>query len=87
MLVQVDKDVTGTKGPRVTGIIEIPGDHMIYMPKGRYVAVSKKISDEKQKETLRVLGKQLTNEEEGIIFRTSSAAITEKEIIEELSTP
>jgi ribonuclease G len=86
MLVQVDKDVTGTKGPRVTGIIEIPGEHLIYMPKGRYVAVSKKISDEKQKETLRVLGKQLTSEEEGIIFRTSSAAITENELFEELST-
>lgn len=86
MLVQVDKDITGTKGPRVTGIIEIPGEHLIYMPKGRYVAVSKKISDEKQKETLRVLGKQVTTGEEGIIFRTSSSAKTEKEIVEELST-
>jgi ribonuclease G len=86
MLVQVDKDVTGTKGPRVTGIIEIPGEHMIYMPKGRYVAVSKKITDEKQKETLRLLGKTVTTEEEGIIFRTTSARVTEEAVVDELST-
>ena len=44
LLVQVEKDATGTKGPRLTGVIELSGDHIIYMPKGKYVAVSKKIS-------------------------------------------
>jgi len=86
MLVQVDKDATGTKGPKVTGIIEIQGNHLIYMPKGRYVAVSKKIADEAQQATLRRLGKLLKTEEEGIIFRTSSMASTEEEIKEELQT-
>jgi ribonuclease G len=86
MLVQVDKDITGTKGARVTGIVEIPGEHMIYMPNGRYVAVSKKITDEKQKEKLRLLGKTLTHDEEGMVFRTSSAGLTEEAVVEELST-
>ena len=31
------------KGPRVTGIIELTRNNLIYMPQGRYVAVSKKI--------------------------------------------
>jgi ribonuclease G len=84
LLVQVDKDATGTKGARVTGIIEISGDHLIYMPKGRYVAVSKKIAAEKADTQLRNLGHRIKEEEEGVIFRTSSMAASEKEILEEL---
>ncbi|MFF2447709.1 Rne/Rng family ribonuclease [Neobacillus sp. NPDC058068] len=86
MLVQVDKDATGTKGPKVTGIIEIQGNNLIYMPKGRYVAVSKKIANESKQTTLRRLGGRLKMEEEGIIFRTSSISSTEEEIHDELQT-
>lgn len=84
MLVQVDKDATGAKGPKVTGIIEIQGNHLIYMPQGRYVAVSKKIADERQKTDLRRLGSRLKTDEEGIIFRTSSLNCEEEEIVDEL---
>jgi ribonuclease G len=84
LLVQVDKDATGPKGPRVTGIIEITGDNLIYMPKGRYVAVSKKIVEEK--DNLRSLGMKLKSEEEGLIFRTSSTSATQVEMENELST-
>ena len=85
MLVQVNKDATGTKGPRVSGIIEIQGNSLIYMPHGRYVAVSKKIADESKKAVLRRLGQRLKAEEEGIIFRTSSISRPEAEIHEELT--
>jgi ribonuclease G len=84
MLVQVNKDATGTKGARVTGIIEIQGPNLIYMPKGRYVAVSKKIAAEGQKASLRQIGSRLKTEEEGIIYRTSSITSTEEEILAEL---
>lgn len=84
MLVQVDKDATGTKGARATGIIEIPGPNLIYMPKGRYTAVSKKIADEAKKAALRGIGSRLKTEEEGIIFRTSCISSTEEEIHAEL---
>ncbi|MEH7074199.1 Rne/Rng family ribonuclease [Neobacillus drentensis] len=85
LLVQVDKDATGTKGARVTGIIEIPGNHLIYMPKGRYVAVSKKITDTKQQAALRQIGGHIKTDEEGLIFRTSAHSCTEDEIHIELA--
>ncbi|MDN3020211.1 Rne/Rng family ribonuclease [Paenibacillus sp. BSR1-1] len=85
LLVQVDKDATGTKGPKVTGIIEIQGSNLIYMPKGHYIAVSKKIADERQNAALKRLGSRLKTEEEGIIFRTSSLNSIEEEIIVELN--
>lgn len=84
LIVQVDKDATGPKGARVTGIIEIIGENFIYMPQGRYVAVSKKIVDEK--DNLRSLGMNLKSEEEGLIFRTSSTSATQEDMEKELST-
>ncbi len=84
LFVQVDKDATGPKGARVTGIIEILGDNLIYMPQGRYVAVSKKIVDEK--DNLRSFGMKLKSKEEGLIFRTSSTSATQEEMENELST-
>jgi ribonuclease G len=83
LMVQVEKDATGPKGARVTGIIEIYGANLIYMPQGRYVAVSKKIVQEK--EYLRNLGMKLKSDEEGLIFRTSSTTGTEEEIAKELN--
>lgn len=84
MLVQVNKDAVGTKGPKVNGIVELEGNHLIYMPNGRYVAVSKKIADETRKASLRYLGSRLKTAEEGLIFRTSSIMATEMEIQSEL---
>ncbi|MEH7544998.1 Rne/Rng family ribonuclease [Neobacillus vireti] len=84
MLVQVEKDATGTKGPKVNGIIEIDGNHLVYMPQGRYVAVSKKIANESKKTALRQIGSKLKTEEEGLIFRTSAIYSSEEEIAAEL---
>jgi ribonuclease G len=84
IMVQVNKDATGTKGPRVTGINEIQGHNLIYMPNGRYVAVSKKIIEENSK-SLRRLGTRMKEEEEGIIFRTASIGATEDELLDELN--
>lgn len=84
MLVQIEKDATGTKGPKATGIIEIQGEHMIYMPKGRYIAVSKKITEESSKAFLRQIGNDIKEVDEGIIFRTSSSSCTEEALRNEL---
>ncbi len=83
--VQIIKDATGTKGAKATGIIELSGTHLIYMPKGRYVAVSKKIADEGKQRFLRGLGARIKEADEGIIFRTSSISCNEEELIAELN--
>ncbi|MDP4084567.1 MAG: Rne/Rng family ribonuclease [Bacillota bacterium] len=84
LLVQVNKDETGTKGARLTGIIELQGNHLILMPNGRYVAVSKKIAEEDKNKSLRHLGMSVKEDAEGIIFRTSSMDAFDHEIKDEL---
>lgn len=85
LLVQIKKDATGGKGAKVTGIIEIQGKYMIYMPQGRYVAVSKKIADDSEKTRLRSMGRRIKEVAEGLIFRTSSIGCSEDELRSELA--
>ncbi len=84
LLVQVEKDSTGTKGPRLTGVIELSGNHLIYMPRGKYIAISKKIDQPEIREKWRLFGYQLKQEEEGVIFRTSCENASEQAIQVEL---
>jgi len=85
LLVQVEKDSTGTKGPRLTGIIELSGNHLIYMPKGKYIAISKKVDQHEIREKWRLFGYQLKQDEEGLIFRTSCENASDQAIGDELN--
>ncbi|MEQ2526384.1 Rne/Rng family ribonuclease [Bacillaceae bacterium CLA-AA-H227] len=84
LLVQVEKDPTGNKGPRITGIIELNGEFLVYMPKGRQVAVSKKIESSEVRERWRQFGNQVKSEDEGFLFRTNSVERTEDEALIDL---
>lgn len=73
ILVQVTKEEFGTKGPRLTGVISIPGQYIIYMPEGGYVGVSRSIEDEEEREMWRDVGEAIRKENEGFIIRTACA--------------
>ncbi|AZK46502.1 Rne/Rng family ribonuclease [Paenibacillus lentus] len=81
IIVQVVKDAIGNKGPRVTTHYSLPGRWLVYMPSAAYVAVSKKIVDEEKRQRLKGIGKQLRQDEEGLILRTV-AELEELEAIE-----
>ncbi|MBN8191121.1 Rne/Rng family ribonuclease [Bacillus sp. NTK074B] len=83
IIVQVTKDEMGTKGARLTAVIEMKGEHMVYMPKGHYVAVSKKVDDENRR-VLRRLGNAWKSPEEGIVMRTNAVGVKETVLQEEL---
>jgi ribonuclease G len=53
VLVQVTKDAIGTKGPRVTCNISIPGRHLVYMPTHKHIGISRRITDEAERTRLR----------------------------------
>jgi ribonuclease G len=83
ILVQVTKDASGTKGPKLSAVIELKGELLVYMPEGHYIAVSKKL-DETKRRDLKRAGKEWKKEGEGIVFRTNASTAERKELIEEL---
>ncbi|MCR2820534.1 Rne/Rng family ribonuclease [Lederbergia panacisoli] len=82
LLVQVKKDETGMKGVLLTGIIEISGEKSIYMPEGKYIAVSKK-GDESLRDMWRDIALKFKEDKEGFIIRTEALSGNKEEWEEE----
>jgi ribonuclease G len=85
LLVQVEKDATGSKGPRLSGLVEFQGEYMIYQPHGGFVATSQKIESSSKREELKQLGEKAVHPGEGVIFRTNSAKASDEKLVEELA--
>jgi ribonuclease G len=75
MLVQVVKEPTGTKGPRVTTHLTLPGRFLVLTPYAGYVGVSRRIENETERERLRLLASEVTDGECGIIVRTAAEGV------------
>lgn len=75
VLVQVTKGPIGTKGPRVTTNISLPGRYMVLMPRNDQLGISRKIEDPKERARLRkIMGEKLTVPDKmGVILRTVSS--------------
>lgn len=85
LIVQVKKDETMIKGPLLTAIIEFPGDKMVYLPEGEYIAVSKK-GNELNREKWRNLVNKHKIENEGFIIRTDAFESSESDWLCELGS-
>ncbi len=84
VLVQVIKEPTGSKGPRLTGSISIPGKYLILQPHGQGVNISRKINTETERSRLKALGVLIKPPSTGLLFRTEAEKIKEELLIEDL---
>jgi len=86
VLVQVMKEPTGTKGPRLTGNISLPGKYIVLQPFGQGVNISRKINIESERSRLRALGVLIKPPSTGLLFRTESENINEELLIDDLES-
>nr|WP_075438770.1 Rne/Rng family ribonuclease [Prochlorococcus marinus] len=84
VLVQVIKEPTGSKGPRLTGNISIPGKYLILQPHGQGVNISRKINTETERSRLKALGVLIKPPSTGLLFRTEAEKIKEEILLEDL---
>ncbi len=80
IVVQVVKEPIGNKGARVVTNITLPGRYLVLMPSVKYVGVSRRIEDEKERERLRTLAQKLRPRGMGLIVRTAAEGVDEKEL-------
>ncbi len=78
--VQVSKEPIGTKGARVTTHITLPGRYLVYLPNFTHVGVSRRITDSKERERLRILMEAIRSGEGGFIIRTVAEGATENQL-------
>lgn len=84
LLVQVIKEPTGHKGPRVTTQISLPGRFLVLMPNEVGINISKKISSSKERARLKSTLSLIKPVGVGVIVRTEAEGQTEAELQEDL---
>lgn len=73
IVVQVTKGPIGTKGPRVTANLSVPGRYLVMMPGSKLKGVSRKIEDGKERDRLKkILSRLPIPSSIGLIIRTSA---------------
>jgi ribonuclease G len=72
IVIQVTKGPIGTKGPRTTTNLAIPGRYLVLMPYSDQCGISRKIEDPKERQRLKQMINELTIPEGmGVIVRTA----------------
>tara|TARA_B100000700_G_scaffold158435_1_gene175678 strand:+ start:3665 stop:5584 length:1920 start_codon:yes stop_codon:yes gene_type:complete len=84
VLVQVMKEPTGTKGPRLTGNLALPGRYLVLQPHGQGVNISRRINSENERNRLRALGVLIKPPSTGLLMRTEAENIPEESLIDDL---
>src|SRR5204862_1303221 len=71
VLVQITKESIGTKGPRVTQQVSLPGRFCVLMPGVDHVGVSRRIEDRGERQRIKAIIGDLKPKSVGLIARTA----------------
>lgn len=84
IIVQVSKEPVGTKGPRITTYLSLPGRYLVFMPTVNHVGVSRRIQKEEERARLKEMLLRMRRPGAGYIIRTVSEGIGEEEFKSDL---
>lgn len=85
IIVQIVKEPIGTKGPRVTTHITLPGRYLVLMPTVDYIGISRRIENEKERERLKELAGRVKPEGMGVIVRTVAEGVDEEDLAQDIA--
>jgi len=80
VLVQVTKEAIGTKGPRLSSQISLPGRFVVYLPGVNYLGVSRKIESRTERSRLKNLIARKKPANSAVIARTACSGVEAKQI-------
>ena len=87
VMVQATKEPIGTKGPRVTTHISLPGRFLVFMPGSTHVGVSRKIETREERSRLRAIAREVIPKDGvGVIIRTAGEELTREVFEREYNT-
>ena len=79
LLVQVDKDPMGGKGPRLTSQITLPGRHLVLSPSSSMMGISRRLPEKERARLRQIIGAEKPKGF-GVIVRTAAAGASRAEI-------
>jgi ribonuclease E len=84
ILVQVAKAPMRAKGARLTAAVSIPGRHLVLVPHGKTVGVSRRLPDP-ERSRLRTIAARIRPDDHGLIVRTAAQSADEVELERDLA--
>jgi len=81
LLVQISKGPIGTKGPRITTYVSLPGRFLVIMPNVDHIGVSRRITNEEERHRLKDLMRRIRTPEYGYIVRTVCEGVSEEDLL------
>jgi ribonuclease G len=85
ILVQVVKEPFGTKGARVTTQLTLPGRYVVLLPDLACIGVSRRITQERERERLKNLAEEVRIAGSGLIVRTVAEGVSRDELAEDVA--
>jgi ribonuclease G len=82
--VQVTKDALGTKGPRLTTDLTLPGRYVVLMPTVEFSGVSRRIESEEERRRLREVADKVRPKGMGIIIRTIAEGKSSEDLSQDI---
>ncbi len=86
IVVQVMKEPTGHKGPRVTTNISLPGRFLVLMPESKGISISRRIEEQKERSRLKAVTSMVKPAGVGLIIRTEANHQKDADIQEDFET-
>lgn len=85
VLIQVSKSPIGTKGARITSNISLPGRFLVLMPTSSHIGISRRIEDESERQRLKNIVSELSNNSSlGYIVRTAAEGVQKEKLAYEM---
>ncbi|MFC1544091.1 ribonuclease E/G [Gemmatimonadota bacterium] len=85
IMVQVTKEPIGTKGPRLTTQISLPGRFLVLLTADSKIGISRKISDRSERARLHKIIRNIKPKNLGVILRTECAGKDQQAIQDDLA--
>jgi ribonuclease E len=86
LVVQIMKEPTGHKGPRVSTSISLPGRFLVMMPESKGISISRKIMEPAERSRLKSVVSLIKPPGVGVIIRTEASNQKESDITEDFET-
>ena len=80
ILVQVMKEPIGSKGARISSYISLPGRYLVYLPGIDNIFISRRITDQTERDRLEDIVRTIRPENCGFIVRTASEGTDEADL-------
>ncbi|MCK4349544.1 MAG: ribonuclease E/G, partial [Candidatus Krumholzibacteria bacterium] len=84
IVVQVRKEAIGTKGPRISSQLSLPGRYAVLMPNLDHIGISKKVDNRKERQRLRNIVRKYRPKGAAIIVRTAGQGVSSDQIRDDI---